>query len=385
MALSNVSLAGLVWEFTFSFGIDHMDEEDDSEAHLSTALRHMSNVRKIVLECPYYRGVWIGLFSAPNLKDHLKILELHHDTDLDCTDGTPLFNHQAKFPSLDNLVIDINFGLEYDHEQLIKSLFINHAGQLKYISITDMIYEDESETLFPQNITFPHLLDISALPAAQFGRHLSDRMPGLRVLKLSRLFDDRPETANEELSGHFENLRDIDANFFILQLLLSSLRPLRRIRIKEDQKSNWKDFRDTMGMLSNCSQSLLTLELNLHLLPTQFGEVLEEAWSFIPSLPHLKTFSMFAPTKWYRYPQTPFNALAVIPKALFSKLPQLEKFTFQENKTHNYNDSNMQRDILTHWMQEEIPPSLHEIVFKSDSDSTTTWKRAGNSWEEDRG
>ncbi|KAK7680415.1 hypothetical protein QCA50_016655 [Cerrena zonata] len=426
MTLSDASnsAAGLVRDFAFSFKLVHIvlqfedeDEDDDEEVededdggdedededededadadededekqmevevlavHLITALHNMSNVRVIILECPYYREVLTGLFSTP--KKYLKVLGLnHHDiyraTDLDCINETPSFNCQVKFPLLDELVINVSVVLESDDEHLIKTLFLNHAEQLKFIF-------GKCEILFPEHITFPRLLGLSGLSASRFRRQLSDQMPNLHIVELTELYCDTSEHTNEKLSGYFENLRGVDCNFSILQLLLSSPRPLGRITVGPGKDSRWKDFRTTIEMLSNCSQSLLTLEINIYVLPTDYGEVkLEEAWSSIPSLPHLKTFYMFAPISWKRYVQNPLNALAIIPKALFSKLPQLEKFIFQEDQFKRCN-SNVQREILALWVQEEIPPSLHEIIFQSNPGTTTTWKRAGNSWEKYR-
>lgn len=302
------SSAELVQEFNFFLPVGDWSEDKDIArlqeetltTRLSAALRRMTNVRKIGLHCPPYDEVWVALLSTR--KDHLAFLKFHScrtspTNKLDCLDKKSPFNNQIEFPSLERLFIQTYSSS--GHRHLIQSLLTKYAKQLRSISaiITDSnnIPNEECNQLIPEDIGFPRLQALRDLSAAQFGRHLSDRMPHLQVLEFSQHHFHMLRNPNEELLGHFKDLVCVSATYPVLRQLLSSPRPLEYVSMWMTCTDSMEDFRRIMDLLSNCSSSLLALHLVMPPTNDRKGVNMNELWPNMPHLPRLEEMSILVP------------------------------------------------------------------------------------------
>ncbi|KAK7682828.1 hypothetical protein QCA50_014212 [Cerrena zonata] len=399
--LSNAlnSPAGLVQRFTLRFPEDEYKDEDKRRmrdqlfwGHLGSALGHMNNVQDIDLECPHHFGVWTALLSQP--KDHLKSLTLIHtenysprsvaEAERFCRIPPPLpcFESRVRFPSLICLEIQVGFRVDSIHQGFIRSLLITHAEQLQAVSIaTQDMRRSETMRLLPRNIKLPRVSILADLDPAYLQPLLSDQLPNLRTLTFAPIPSTTLTITSEELVGHFEKLQTIEASYSVLQLFLSSPRSLEQIEMQTGIETKWEDVRTTVKMLSNCSQSLRVLHIDLFLL----GAKIKELWSSIPPLPHLETLLIRTAPDWSNFDlREALNSLIWASKILFPKLPKLQSFFFMEgcpnfplSSFDDFATHKVQKHVLDHWEKDKVPASLREVIFTSQ----LTWKKVGKSWQ----
>lgn len=373
LAASETNLAAFVRTFEFlSWVSDPFDDEHNLPElrWFRDAFNRMDKIEELICEKAMTEDLCVGLFSRP--KNLLKSLTISFTSNVSASRQDPFttanldaLSLHLHLPRLIELHLRVSHLHEKDsgHWELMHRLLVNHAPQLRYLSVVGHCKPQKLTRLITKSMSFPVLESLTGSYDGINSLH-TEQIPNVKCLA----FGAGPEEGYFNLRPLLPQLDVLCCSFKTAAALLNDSRTLNTLRMRDEVGMKVVNIANSLAPVIYCQRTLQELTLIYTHAPVFLNEIVKG----LPELPALNTLTIRAFYFYRGVPGTVDNfidaeSLISFGRDVFPKLPRLTTLLIKETASpqqapykHKLQGS-MQRKVLDAWS--ELHPSLNRVSF----------------------